>query len=381
MRRFATCSPHDRGLPWRRPLLISCIISFLFTYDAAASSARKSRPNYRGTPISVVDMHMHPGTYEDMGPIGKAFLRRTLPGFLPDSWKDMSLSLAAKILFDPYGLIGGIKSECDSAQVDMCGLFAVYAPETWGVTTNKRVIQWLDDPRNRDVQGKPFFFGLASVSMQDWPAQEEAALNDLRSGLQHHLMKGIKLAFIHNSIPLDDPKYASIYDVAEEFQVPVYHHVGSSPLRKLVDFSSEGDKKSYIASYDPSNLERVIAAHPRLTFILGHVGFDFNQEGYDFQPEVYALAERYPNVYLEISGFGTPFHDPKGEIMETVLKSIKARKLVDRVLFGSDGPTVPGGAKAYVTSTLKAMDRMGYTHDEAETVLARNAKRLFKLEQ
>jgi predicted TIM-barrel fold metal-dependent hydrolase len=126
-------------------------------------------------------------------------------------------------------------------------------------------------------------------------------------------------------------------------------------------------------------LEKVIASHPNLRFILGHVGFDFNKEGYDFTPEVYALAEKYPNVFLEISGFGTPFHDPKGEIMEMVLKSIKERRLIDRVLFGSDGPTVPGGAKAYLKSTLKAMDRVGYTADEAETVLARNAARIFKL--
>ena len=349
--------------------------------ETDAASATRGLPIYRGKPIEVIDMHMHPGRYEDMGPIGKAFLRRTLPGFLPDSFKDLSLGLVAKMIFDPYGMIGGIKSECESAQVTMCGLFAVYAPETWGVTTNERVSGWLDDPRNRDAKGKPFFFGLASVSMTDWPDKEAAALSDLRAGLKHPLMRGIKLAFIHNSIPLDDARYDSIYQVAEEFDVPVYHHVGSSPLRKLVDFSSEGEKRSYLASYDPSHLEQTIASHPNLRFILGHVGFDFNKEGYDFTPEVYALAEKYPNVHLEISGFGTPFHDPKGEIMELVLRSIKYRGLIDRVLFGSDGPTVPGGAKAYIKSTLKAMDKVGYTADEAETVLSRNAVKIFKLDK
>ena len=329
--------------------------------------------------MSVIDIHMHPGQYEDMGPAGKAFLRRTLPSFLPDSLKDISLSLAAKLTLQPYSLVGGIKSECESAQVEMCGLFAVYAPETWGVTSNDRIIKWLDDPRNRSVNGRPIFFGLASVSMADWPEKEEAALADLRFGLKHHLMKGIKLAFIHNSIPLDDPKYDSIYQVAEEFAVPVYHHVGSSPLRKLVDFSSESDKNNYLASYDPSHVERTIAAHPSVPFILGHVGFDFNKEGFDFTPEVYALAARYPNVYLEISGFGTPFHDPKGEIMRTVLKSVKANGLIDRTIFGSDGPTVPGGSKAYIQSTLRAMDSIGYSHEEAEKVLSNNSKKLFKL--
>jgi predicted TIM-barrel fold metal-dependent hydrolase len=42
---------------------------------------------------------------------------------------------------------------------------------------------------------------------------------------------------------------------------------------------------------------------------------------------------------------------------------------------------VPGGAKAYIKSTLKAMDKVGYTADEAETVLSRNAAKLFKLDK
>lgn len=369
-----------RGVAVRRMFLISCLGLIGTIPVAEATSVKPAGPLYREKPIRIIDIHLHPGLYEDMGPTGKAFLRRTLPSFVPDALKDLSLSLAAKLTLQPYSIVGGIKSECESAQVEMCGLFAVYAPETWGVTSNDRIIGWLDDPRNRSHQGRPYFFGLASVSMADWPQKEEAALGDLRRALKHPLMRGIKLAFIHNDIPLDDPTYDSVYQVAEEFEVPVYHHVGSSPLRKLVDFGDEGKKRRYMASYDPSHIERTIAAHPKIPFILGHVGFDFNKEGFDFTDDVYALAEKYPNVYLEISGFGTPFHDPDGKIMVQVLKSIKERGLVDRTIFGSDGPTVPGGSKTYIKSTLKALDQVGYSHEEAEKILSETTRRLFKLD-
>jgi predicted TIM-barrel fold metal-dependent hydrolase len=322
---------------------------------------------------------MHPGTYEDMGPLGKTFLRSTLPRLLPDSLKDMSLSLLAKLQLDPYGFFG-IKKECDDAKVYQCGLFAVYAPSSWGITSNAQILRWLDDPRHRRRDGSSLFFGLASIDMSAWPEDEEKALSDLRTALQHPLIKGVKLAFIHNEVSLDDARFDSIYRLAAERQVPVYHHVGSSPLRKLTDFASEGEQRHYRSSYDPSYLERAIAANPTVPFILGHVGFDFNREGFDFTDEVYELAARYPNVYLEISGFGTPFHDPRGEVMEMVLGSIKQKGLIGRVLYGSDGPTVPGGTKAYVKATLKAMERMGYTHDEATRVMSANARQLFRLD-
>jgi predicted TIM-barrel fold metal-dependent hydrolase len=327
----------------------------------------------------VIDLHMHPGTYEDMGPLGKAFLRRTLPSILPDSLKDQSLSLVAKLQLDPYGLFG-IKTECDDALVERCGLFAVYAPESWGITSNAQILGWLEDPRHRRIDGSPLFFGLASIDMREWPEREEAALSDLRRTLQHPLIKGIKLAFIHNNTPLDDARFDGIYRTAATFKVPVYHHVGSSPLRKLDDFASEGEKRHYKSSYDPSYLERAIAAYPSAPFVLGHVGFDFNREGFDFTDEVYQLAARYPNVYLEISGFGTPFHDPRGEVMELVLRSVKEKGLIGRVLYGSDGPTVPGGTKAYVKATLEAMDRVGYTVEEATSVMSRTTRQLFRLD-
>lgn len=335
---------------------------------------------FLGMPVEAIDIHMHPGSYQTMGPLGKNFIKNALPGFIPEALKDITLTAAGNLMLDPYGAFIGIKKECEKAGLELCGLFAVYAPDTWGVTDNAYIIKKLDSPKNKNKLGKPAFFGLASVRMQNWDMGEKGELAQLREALKHPMIKGIKLAFIHNGIALDDARYDSIYQVAEDMNVPVYHHVGSSPLQKLADFSDDDEREAYVASYDPAKLERVIARFPKVKFILGHMGFDFNKEGFDFSPTVYDLATRYPNVILEISAFGRAAYDPDGQQMDRVLKTIKDSGLIGRTVYGSDGPGSPGGTEKYMDLTLRSMDRVGFSFAEAEAVLKDNAVRIFKLE-
>lgn len=358
---------------WNRGLLAFACTAAL---SAPAYSATKT---YLGLPVEPIDIHMHPGTYQTMGPKGQAFVKASLPEFLPDFLKGLSLSTVGNLMLDPYGAFIGIKSECEKAGLKMCGLFAVYAPDTWGVVSNEYVLEKLQSGKNKRADGKPMFFGLASVRMQNWNMGGPTELDNLRKALRQKWFRGIKLAFIHNSIPLDDPQYDGIYNVAEEFDVPVYHHVGSSPLQKLSEFGDEEHQKEYISSYDPSRLEGAIAAHPNVKFILGHMGFDFNKEGYDFSQVVYDLAERYPNVYLEISAFGRAAYDPEGKNMDLALYTMKSKGLLDRAIYGSDGPGSPGGTEKYMDAVLKSMERVGYSYAEAEAVLNKNTARIFKL--
>ncbi|MFW7381141.1 MAG: amidohydrolase family protein [Oligoflexus sp.] len=359
-------------------LLSSLALSSTLVFGSWGNPDSKQK-TYLGQKIKSVDIHMHPGRYETMGPIGKAFLRETLPAFLPKFLKDFSLSAVSGFMLNPYGAFIGIKSECEKAGLTHCGLFAVYAPETWGVTNNEQIISYLDDRRNVGPDQKPYFFGLASLGVMDWQINEEQELQRLRQALAHPQINGIKLAFIHNSIPLDDSQYDSIYRLAGELQAPVYHHVGSSPLRNLDDMNSVEEKEFYLRSYDPKGLERSIREFPQVKFILGHMGFDFNEEGNDFSKDVFDLAETYPNVYLEISAFGRESYDPQGDYMDDILIAIKEKNLLQRTIFGSDGPGFPGGTEKYITATLESMERVGYSFEEAEQVLYHNSAQLFRL--
>jgi predicted TIM-barrel fold metal-dependent hydrolase len=329
--------------------------------------------------MPIVDVHMHTGIFETMGPLGQKFLMSNLPAWIPDEFKRWSLSQVAKIVMVPYNPIMGIKAQCERARSTKVGLMAVYAHETWGVTTNEQIIQYLDDPRNQNAAGDPYFFGYASLSLENWPEKRDESIANLRSALHHPMMKAIKLAFIHTGKRLDDPSYDAIYDVAEEFGVPVYHHVGSSPLQKLNDLATQEQRDNYLASYNPRLLERAIRKYPSVKFVLGHVGYDFNHEGHDYVPEVFRLAETFDNVLLEISAFGHPIHDHDGKEMDRVLREVKQRNLVSKVIYGSDGPVVPGYASKYLEVTLQGFQRAGFSQEEQAAILAGNANRFYKL--
>lgn len=348
--------------------------------EQAVIAAQQTELFFQEQPIAAIDMHLHTGSFSTMGPLGQAFLIKTLNLPLPKWLVKILLNIVSKFQLDPYGKYIGIKTECHRAGMKACVLFSVYAPETWGITSNEFIVSKLNDARNLNQdKSAPYFFGFASVNQTDWEQQETVQLDALRQALSHPDMLGIKLAFIHNSIPLDDRRFDSIYQVAADMNVPVYHHLGSSPLRDLDSFATDAERQTYLKSYDPAYLEAAIADHPNTRFILGHMGFDFNNEGTDYVSAVFDLASRYPNVYLEISAFGRSAYDPEGAVMDAILREARERDLLDRVLYGSDGPGNPGATKEYAQRTLASMARVGLSRDEAENILAKNLIRLTRL--
>lgn len=355
--------------------------STLAPTEYALQAAQNTQLTYQGEAVAAIDMHLHTGTFSTMGPLGQAFLIKTLNLPWPKWLVKIMLNIVSKFQLDPYGKYIGIQTECQRAGMQACVLFSVYAPETWGIASNEFVIGKLNDTRNSNQdKSAPYFFGFASVNQSDWENQEATQLNALRQALAHPYVVGIKLAFIHNTIPLDDRRFDSIYALAAETNTPVYHHLGSSPLRDLSSFTNEEEKQRYLRSYNPAYLEQSIADHPHTQFILGHMGFDFNQEGTDYVATVFDLASKYSNVYLEISAFGRKAYDPDGKVMDAILREAKARGLLDRVLYGSDGPGNPGSTKEYAERTLAAMARVGYSAEEVKNVLAKNLIRATKLE-
>ena len=358
----------------------SALVAVSVLAQSMTASAGFKSPQYRSQSIEVIDIHQHVGDARTMGPLGKNFVLANLPNWIPMGIKNWSLETYANLVLQPYTPVFGTRPSCYSAGLSMCGLMAVYAPLTWGTYDNDAIISILDDLRNRGPNGElSYFFGMASLNIHRFPDAAEEEIANLRSALKHKLMKGIKLAFVHNELPLDDKQFESIYQVAREFGVPVYHHIGTSPIRKIKDFKNEDERNNYLRSADPSGLEWAIAKFPDVPFVLGHMGFDFNKEGVDFSEDVYRLAAKYPNVYLEISAFGLAMYDKDGAFMDGALRRLKSMNLTQRVLFGSDASGQPGATGQYVQLTLRSMDRVGYTHEEASAVMSLNARRIYDL--
>ena len=183
-------------------------------------------------------------------------------------------------------------------------------------------------------------------------------------------MIGVKIAHPHQFFRMDDPAYYSIYNVAAQYDAPVYVHTGPSP------FIGTSQEEPYI---NPNYLEEAISTHPETEFILGHLGFDFLNRQQKWLDDCLRLANTYSNVWLEPSALGSSTSDPDRVILLEAYQKIKEQGLVDRVIYGSDGPQRPGFIAEYLERNLYAMEQSGYTPDEVRQVLSENADRAFNL--
>lgn len=306
-----------------------------------------------GERLAVVDMHLHPGEWESIPPATREFLASRFPfPFNTDP-----AGLAADIL-SPEGLV----SELDKAGVSVGVLMAVYSPATVGIASNELV--------EADVEFRPDrFYGLASLRVDRWNEDAQAELDRLEQALGQPGMIGVKLAHAHMHFRMDDPAYDGIYALAGQLGKPVYLHTGTSP------FPGTASEPQYT---DPAYLEPSIAAFPETIFILGHLGYDFF--GHELDPGLatcIALAQQYPNVYLEPSALGSKTSDPTGENLPEAMRRMREAGLVDRIIYGSDGPQSPGFVLGYLERTVEAMQRGGYSVDEMREVLSGNFARVF----
>ena len=98
------------------------------------------------------------------------------------------------------------------------------------------------------------------------------------------------------------------------------------------------------------------------------------------------LAEQFPNVWLELSAINRPLLiDADGnpvdsdEAMHTyVLSEIKARGLIQKSIFATDGPQYFGKVQAYLKLLTDAMVDLGYSNADIQAVLADNFYRCYR---
>lgn len=305
-----------------------------------------------GERLPVVDMHLHPGDWDAIPPATQAFLASRFPwpiGLKPEK--------AAMDVLTPAGIL----DEMDRAGASVGVLFAIYAPRTVGISSNEDV--------EADVAAAPArFYGLASLRVDRWNDDADLELKRLRAALAGPGMIGIKLAHAHQQFRMDDPRYFGIYAVAQELGKPVYLHTGTSP------FPGTQQAPAYT---DPAYLEPAISAYPGAVFILGHLGYNFQDHTLGALEACIDLATRYPNVYLEPSALGSASSDPQGTNLPAAMARMREAGLVDRIIYGSDGPQSPGFIADYLDRTVAAMRSSGYTHDEMRAVLAGNFARVF----
>jgi len=312
--------------------------------------------DYDGASIPVVDMHLHTGEWEDIPPATQRFLAERFPFPL-----GLDAEGTASGVLDPDGVV----KELDKAGASQGVLLSVYAPRTVGITTNELVIEHVATRPER-------LFGLASLRVDRWSEERDAQLAALEDALEAPGMIGVKLAHAHMHFRMDDADYWGIYEVAAAAGAPVYIHTGPSP------FPGTAQGAPYT---DPTFLEAAIVAHPDTDFILGHLCFDFLEDDTDDLDHCLSLAGAYDNVFLEPSAMGSKGGDPDQVHLPHAMTRIREEGLVDKTIFGTDGPQSPGFVADYTERTLYAMEQAGYTTEEASAVMSGNFARVFGVEE
>ena len=154
---------------------------------------------------------------------------------------------------------------------------------------------------------------------------------------------GVKLAASRRA---DDPLLDPICELAAARGLPILHHIWQHRRREW-----PGQEAS-----DGLELGRLAARHPRVAFILAHIG-----GGGDYAHTFQAVKE-LPNVYLDLSGSGVD----RG-MLDGALEAVGPRRL----LWGCDVTMETGLAK------LRALDVIGLERDAMRDVRWRNAARIF----
>ena len=302
-----------------------------------------------GERLAVIDMHLHTGTWEGSPPRFKKRLSSRVP---------TGLKWTMKMFMDRRLSGGSILGTLDEAGISAGGVFALWSPATTGIATNDYVAEQVAVDPDR-------LFAFASLRVDHWNQDGADQLHQMEEAIEKYGMRGIKIAHGHQQFRMDDERFYGIYEIAQRQGTPMYLHTGTSP---------NPGTRTEPPYCDPAYLEDAIRRYPDAVFILGHSGYDSFNRALTHTDSAIDLAARYPNVYLEPGALGA---ERAEHVLHDYLERIRAGGVVEKLLYGSDGPQLPGYVKSHLEAFVAGMQAVGYTTDEMRLILADNFTRVF----
>jgi predicted TIM-barrel fold metal-dependent hydrolase len=140
--------------------------------------------------------------------------------------------------------------------------------------------------------------------------------SELRRAIKELGFRGLKIHASANSIYLNDQrKMYPVYEMCQDFGVPVLLHTGTTAL---------GDCD--IKYSKPELLDEIGQEFPDLRIIMAHFGWPWSDV-------CLAIAQRNPNFYIDISGW-------KPKYLPSSLIPYMNGPLQDKFLFGTDYPMI-----------------------------------------
>jgi predicted TIM-barrel fold metal-dependent hydrolase len=197
------------------------------------------------------------------------------------------------------------------------------------------------------------------VILQAWaavdPFKGEIAIREARMAINELHMLGFHFHPIMGHFSVDDQRLYPLFEVIAELKAPVMIDVGTTGMGAGLP----GGLGAIIRHAHPAAIDRLAADFPNLPIIMAHPGWPWVEE-------TIAVALHKGNVYWELSGWA-PKYFP-----ESVKRDVRGR-LQDKVMFGSDYPSLP------YERIFREWDELGYSDEIKEKIFHKNAERILKL--
>jgi predicted TIM-barrel fold metal-dependent hydrolase len=187
------------------------------------------------------------------------------------------------------------------------------------------------------------------------PFKGEIAIKQAQQAIRELGMLGFHFHPIMGHFAVNDRRLYPLFEAIDELKVPVMIDVGTTGMGA----GMPGGLGARIRHAHPSALDDLAADFPDMPIIAAH-------PGWPWVDEMTAVALHKGNVYWEMSGWA-PKHFPA-----QLKVDIRAR-LQDKVMFGSDYPSIP------YARLFQEWRELGYADAVMEKIFHGNAERILGL--
>ncbi len=279
----------------------------------------------------IIDFHVHVGRSEMWHPWVFEWAVNNL--------NERDRALGAEHVLDSIAATQQtLEEHLDECGVDYAVVLAEESPITTGITPNDYVADF--------CRGSQRLIPFCSVNqyLHANPAQELERL------VTQDGFRGLKIYPTYQQFYANDPVLYPMYAVAQELNIPVMVHTGSSVFK--------GARLKY---GDPLALDDVAVDFPKLQIVMAHSGRGF---WYD---RAFFLARLHENVYMEVAGL------PPQRLLDYFPE---LERNADKVIFGSDWPGMP-----YIGRNIQQIRELPLKASTKDKLLGGNAARVLGLDK
>ena len=197
------------------------------------------------------------------------------------------------------------------------------------------------------------------VVVQCWgavdPHKGTAAIAEAERAVRELDVLGFHFHPIMGRFAVDDPALKPLFETINALRVPVMVDAGTTGMGA----GMPGGMGSRISHAHPMSIDNLAADFPDMTIVASHPGWPWIEE-------MTAVALHKGNVFWELSGWA-PKYFP-----ESLRRDIRTR-LKDKIMFGSDHPSMP------YKRILDEWSDLGFSDSVLEQVFHGNAERVLGL--